>query len=173
MPLDVKGIKELDNALAQLPDRVAKTALKKAVRAAANEIRAEARTRAPHKHVRRAVIVRRADTRGTDQYTVTDDVGINVKVAPDWHWYEFGIPHTWTIEAGHTKKGPTGKVKLYAAPIKKFLKKPQNILVHSPLPAKPFLRPAAAAAGPKALDTLKRALAQAIIIEASKLARKG
>jgi HK97 gp10 family phage protein len=163
VPLDVKGIKELDNALAQLPDRVAKTALKKAVRAAANEIRAEARTRAPHKHVRRAVIVRRENTRGTDQYTVTDDIGINVKVAPDWHWYEFGIPRSWEITAKQKKS-------LYSAELKKFFG-PE--VTHPPLPATPFLRPAAAAAGPAALDTLKRALAQAIMIEASKLARKG
>jgi hypothetical protein len=178
--LKIDGLKDLDKALSQLPDNVAKRALKKGVMAGAIEIRKEIRNRAPFRHIKRAIIVLQANRSGTSVYTVSYDIGINLKKgrprAPDWHWWEFGIPHSWTIVAG-SRKGKrlvsTGKVKLYAEPLGKFLRKPQNILEHPPIAARPFLRPGVEAATPKALEALRRMLSQAIIMEASKLARKG
>lgn len=159
--LKVDGLKELEHALTQLPDNVAKRALKKAVRAGANEIRKAVRARAPFRHVKRAIIVRQADRSGTSIYTVSDDVGVNLRVAPDYHWYEFGIPHSWTIKA----KGKG----LYSLKTKIFYGRQ---VTHPPLSARPFMRPVAQEAMPKAVDAMKRLLAQAIIIEASKLAHR-
>ena len=160
--LKIDGLKELDRALGQLPDNVAKRALKKAVRAAANEVRKSVRAQAPYRHIKRAIIVRQADRSGTSIYTVSDDVGVNLRVAPDYHWYEFGIPHSWSIQ-------PKRKTILYSDQTKTFYGKQ---VIHPPQSARPFHRPGAQAGMPKALDTLKRMLAQAIIIEASKLARR-
>lgn len=151
MGLEVKGLKDLDNILAQLPDRIAKKALRKAVRAGANEIKAEARRLAPHKHIKRAVVAKRANTRGAGIFTVTDDIGINLNVAPDWHWWEFGIPHSWTVS--------TEKRSLYAEEIQKFLGKS---VIHPPLSPRPFLRPAASSAAQRAVNKLQEVLAAAI-----------
>lgn len=159
--LKVDGLKELEHALTQLPDNVAKRALKKAVRAGANEIRKAVRAGAPFRHIKRAIIVRQADRSGTSIYTVSDDVGVNLRVAPDYHWWEFGIPHSWTIKAR--------KKWLYSEETKTLY---GHQVTHPPLSARPFMRVGAQEAMPKAVDTMKRLLAQAIIIEAAKLARR-
>lgn len=172
--LRIDGLKELDNALRQLPDNVAKRALKRAVRAGANEIRKEIRARAPFRHIKQAIIVLQADRSGTSVYTVSYDIGINLKKgrprAPDWHWWEFGIPHSWSIVVG-TRRGKrsvsTGK-KVLSDGDQTYGK----FTTHPPLRARPFFRPGAEAGAQKAVDVMKNTLAQAIIIEASKLARK-
>lgn len=171
-PLKIDGLKELENALSQLPDNVAKRALKRAVRAGANEIRKQVRALAPYRHVKRAIIIRQADRSGTSIYTVSDDVGVNLRVAPDYHWYEFGIPHSWTITAGSRvgkRLAPTGKKVLYSEDTKIVYGRQ---VVHPPLAARPFIRPGMVSGAQKATEALKRILSQAIFIESSKLARR-
>jgi HK97 gp10 family phage protein len=150
--LEIKGLKELDKILADLPDKLAKKALRKAVRAGAHEIKAEARARAPTKNIRRAIVAKRADTKGTSVFTVTDEIGVNLNVSKNWHWWEFGIPHSWEIS--------TEKRSLYSKEELKFFGKS---VTHPPFPAKPFLRPAVSAAAQRAVDKMSAVLASEIV----------
>ncbi len=142
------GFKELAQAMRQLPDRVAKNALRRAVSSAAAVVRNEARARAPVDtgEMKRDIQMKRdRDTKGqvSARYLVFVRSGKKSRMAGKgrnvnkdsfyWRFLEFG-----TVK----------------------------------MTAKPFMRPAFEAKKQEALEQLRKTLKEGIETEAQKLRRK-
>lgn len=150
---ELKGFKELDKLLKQLPQEAAKKALEPAVRAGANVIRKEARANAPGKELKRHIIVKKS--RRT-QYSVTYQIG-TTKKAFYAHFFEFGTsPHLIKV---FKKKSLAGGGAFFGKEVQ-----------HPGQKAKPFLRPAMDTKRGEALQKIGEKLMETINKEAVKLA---
>lgn len=158
LKVDVKGFKELEAALKQLPPNLAKRALERAVRAGAGIIRAEARRRAPADDgdLRKAIVVRK-DRHGPS--SVNYKVGVSYK-AYYAHMVEFGTdPHTITLNKKNNRKVMRDKKtgKFYGKSVR-----------HPGASAQPFLRPAFDETQDQVIRKVGEILAQSIAREATK-----
>ena len=92
--------------------------------------------------------------RVTDRGSViTAAVGFNKNTVPYGAFHEFGVPHSWLIEA---KRAKALRFKVGGKVI--FRKR----VIHPPLPERSFLRSALAELSPRVLPTLEAAVKEAI-----------
>jgi HK97 gp10 family phage protein len=177
----VDGLKELERALRNLPDNVAKNGLRSSVRAGAKVIVDEAKVRAPvysgkvgKNHppagtLRRSIImkhIREASGRERQTFFVTVRSGKKYRkqgkkgnLSQDafyWKFIEFGY------YAGGSKKGMTYRGARKA-------RREGSLEGARFIPAKPFIRPAFEARKTDALNAIKNQLSQRIEEESKKL----
>lgn len=168
--LQVDGLAQLQAALRELPKTAQGSALADAVRAGANVIRDEAKSRAPRHAgpyegkskgkkrpgtLKRGIIVRL--TRRINEGYVTASITTSKKA-----WYGR------LVEMGHRIVGRLPKAK---GGVRARARKAQHALGRM-VPPKPFLRPAIDVKAADAVMTLRDSLVPAIVKQWEKLARK-
>ncbi len=146
--MEVTGLKELNKRLTKLPEKIERNIMGAAVRAGANEIKSAAVAHLGGKKTDIVVKKSRAP-KGTTKYKI----GINAK-----KWYlkfkEFGTkPHVIKSKKGFLTNGSVvfGRV-----------------IDHPGQPARPFLRPAFDENTRRAIDAMKKKIAQRLEKEAAK-----
>ena len=167
--LEVKGLKQLDRALKQLPARSAKRAIRSATRAGGREIIKEARKNLRKynktKNLSKSLSIKMLRPR---QYSITALIGPRVGKDQKYDgWYahlvEFGVaPHT-------IKSKKKGVLKLTDALTLGNDQALVKSVEHPGHPAKPFMRPAYDKKKRDSVKAVGEKLWEAIAREAAKL----
>ena len=184
MNIQIKGLKELDNALKQLPEKVAKNGLRGAVRAGSKVIVDEAKQNAPKysgkvgknhpppgtlkrsiimKHIREASGAERqtfyVTVRSGKKYRRQGKKGNLSQDAFYWKFVEFGY------YAGGSKKNMTYRGARKA-------RREGTLKGARYIPPQPFMRPAFENKKMQAVQAIKDQLAKRVEMEATKLGPK-
>ncbi len=146
--MEITGLKELNKRLTKLPERIEKNIMSAAVRAGANEIKKAAVANLGGK--KSDIVVKKSRApKGTTKYKI----GINAK---KFYLYfkEFGTkPHVIKSKKGLLTDGSV----VYG-----------KVIDHPGQSAKPFLRPAFDENAHRAIDAMKKKIAQRLEKEAAK-----
>lgn len=157
--VEIKGLKELDNNLKQLPLKIQKKVLRQAVRAGATIIRKEAK-----KNLKRLTFKRSTGTLEKSLIIVKDK-----KSKPFWPIFGVGPDSKgWyghLVEYGFYATGPKKKGVTYKASREKARAAGKHT------PAKPWFRPAFDTTVKKVIEQIGKRLGMGIEREAAKLAK--
>jgi len=187
--VEVKGLKELERALSELPEKVARKVLVAAVRDGAELIRARAAQLAPHnpaiplgkpswrtmrlrEGIKKSVSVKGHGAAGA---TVRAKVGLDVKHAffgrfIEKGWFPAGRMHVAPRATRHLRK-VTGDLTAIVFTRRNSRAK-DAVKTTKQIPARPFMRPAFEQMKQAALDLIRTRLAAGIQRAASELYRR-
>jgi HK97 gp10 family phage protein len=155
--VEIKGLKELAEALKQMPERIAGKALGASVASGAAIIREAARANAPENTgaTKKSIVVWRK--RGSQPYDITYCVGVTMR--KKWlRSFAGGLFYATRKYKGQTVFKSGVKQPAYWWMFNEFGTSKQA--------AKPFMRPAFAQQGGRALAAIKMMLEKAVVIAA-------